>query len=130
MLFVIVPFVGAVITGAAGATVSIVRFTVFDTALTFPAASCCFAVIGCVPSDSAVVNVRLQVPSDCTSAVPIDVPLSYTVTVAPASPVPFIVGLLLFVIVPSAGAVITGADGTIVKFTVFDAPLTFPPESV
>ena len=44
-----------------------------------------------------------------------------------------ILGLLLFVTVPSAGPIITGADGavlSIVIFILFDAGLTFPAVSV
>src|ERR687893_28186 len=103
------PSAGAVITGAGGATVSTVNVTV-SAGETLPAASVCVAEIVCGPSANGVVGVTDHVPSAATTAVPSTVPAaSVTVTVAPGSPVPVIVGVASLTVDPSAGAVITGA---------------------
>src|SRR5580765_226412 len=124
------PSVGAVITGAAGAVVATVKVTGAETGETLPAGSAWVAVTVTAPSASGVVGVSDHVPPSATVAVPIVAPpAAVTVTVAPGSPVPPMVGVLSFVDDPSAGAVITGAVGALVstvKVTGADGGETFP----
>ena len=62
----------------------------------------------------------------------ISVPSTDTVTVAPGSPVPVIVGVLSLIVEPSAGAMITGGSGTSVSTVKVDEASgdTFPAGSV
>jgi hypothetical protein len=113
--FVAEPPAGPVITGAAGADVSTVNVSDADAGEVFPAASCCVAVIVCEPSANGVDGTQLQLPPLVTTAVHRVLPPSTTVTVAPASPEPVIVGVLSFVVEPLAGAVMAGADGAVVS---------------
>ena len=62
----------------------------------------------CVPSDSAVAGVNVQVPPAVTTAVPISVPPSVMWMVVPASPVPLRVGLLSLVVPPAPICPVTG----------------------
>ena len=122
---------------AVGAVVSILPVTAFDAAEVLPAASFAVAVIACVPIDKAVAGTNDHVPSvrDAT-AVPKTVVPSKTVTVAPFSAVPLIVGLVesveLFDVVAEIVA-ITGAFGAVVSIlpvTAFDAAEVLPAASV
>ena len=80
-----------------------------DDTLIFPTAFICVAESSIVPGGRGLVGIIFHVPSNSTTAVPISVygiPLSpfgsvaksaSTVTVAPTSPVPVIVGVASFV---------------------------------
>lgn len=59
---VVVPVMGAVTTGWAGATVSIITVTGVPTGLTLPAGSVTVVPSVCGPLDSGVVGAQLQVP--------------------------------------------------------------------
>ena len=83
-----------VIAGAAGGVLSIVALTWFDVGLVLPAASFWSAVKLWVPSESGELGVKVQSPLASTTADPIALPLSYTVTLAPGSPLPFRIGVL------------------------------------
>src|ERR687891_174294 len=90
---------------------STVKLTGSEAGEALPSASVWVAVTVWSPSVSGSVSSRLQVPSAATVVVPTTAPSMVTVTVAPGSPVPVIVGVLSFVISPSVGDVITGAAG-------------------
>ena len=110
------PSVGEVITGALGAAVSTVTITPVLAGLVFPPASVCVAVRLLSPSLSATVGVIENVPPAVQFAVgSTAVPFTSSVTVLPASQVPFISGVLSPVLVPSVGEVITGALGAAVS---------------
>ena len=83
-----------VIAGAAGGVLSIVALTWFDVGLVLPAASFWSAVKLWVPSESGELGVNVQSPLASTTADPIALPLSYTVTLAPGSPLPLRIGVL------------------------------------
>ena len=61
---------------ATGATVSTVKLTGAVFGLSLPAASFCEISIACGPSAKSVVGVKLQLPVESTTAVPISVPSS------------------------------------------------------
>src|SRR5580765_6432090 len=127
------PSVGAVMTGAAGAVVSIVKVTGAETGETLPAGSAWVAVTVTAPSASGVIGVSYHAPPRPTVAVPIGVPPALTVTVAPGSPVPVMVGVLSVRVDPSVGAVMTGAVGALVStvmVTGAEGGETFPAGSV
>src|SRR5918998_257113 len=129
----VAPSAGPVTTGGSGATVSTVNVTGSDAGETFPTASICVADTVCGPSPSGVVGSSVQVPSGATVAVPTTTPSTVTVTVAPGSPVPVIVGVLSAVISPSVGEVTTGASGAVastVNVLVGDAGDVLPAASV
>src|ERR671917_288304 len=129
----VAPSAGPVTTGGSGATVSTVNVTGSDAGETFPTASICVADTVCGPSPSGVVGSSVQVPSGATVAVPTTTPSTVTVTVAPGSPVPVIVGVLSEIVDPSAGLSTTGASGTVVStvnVTVSDAGDVLPAGSV
>ena len=89
---------------------TIVKDTV-SAALTLPSASAWVALTVCGPRGSATVGEHDHVPFVATTAVQRTVEPSVTVTVAPASPVPLINGVVSWTDAPSAGATITGAAG-------------------
>src|SRR5918998_338505 len=129
----VAPSAGPVTTGGSGATVSTVNVTGSDAGEAFPTASICVADTVCGPSPSGVVGSSVQVPSGATVAVPTTTPSTVTVTVAPGSPVPVIVGVLSEIVDPSAGLSTTGASGTVVStvnVTVSDAGDVLPAGSV
>jgi hypothetical protein len=64
------PVVGEVITGAAGTTVSILKLTPALTGEIFPATSVAVAVMMCVPSAIALVNVKENIPFAVVIVVP------------------------------------------------------------
>ena len=84
------------------------------------------------PPVSAVVVGTDQLPAELTGLVPISVPSMLTVTVAPGSPVPVIVGVSSLIVEPSSGAVITGGSGMPVSRVNVDVASgeVFPPSSV
>ena len=106
----VLPLVGLVITGAAGAVVSTVN--VRDAAgLLFPPGSVAVASIVWLPFAIGRAGEQLQVLPAFTNAVHSVTPFSLTVTVLPASAVPPIVGVLSFVALPTVGDVMVGVTG-------------------
>ena len=85
-------------TGAAGATLSIVRVQVLDTPLVLPAASVATAVRACGPSAIGEEGVKIHTPRPLATVVPIATPSTRTVTVAFASAVPLSVGVASLVV--------------------------------
>jgi hypothetical protein len=114
LLFVMDPLVGDVINGANGAVESIRIVTTVLEGDIFPDVSVDFAVKLCDPDVSALDGVNVKV-APVTVAVPADVPSTYTVTVVPATVVPDIIGITLFVEVPVKGIDIVGAVGATVS---------------
>ena len=90
------------------------RVTGLEPAPRLPAASAAVPVRTLFPSASGVVGVKLKRPSVPASAVPSTVPLSAMVTVAPASAVPVMVGVVSVV---GARASNTGAPGAVRSIT-------------
>ncbi len=86
----------ALMTGAAGATVSTVMTYSADVWLVLPAVSVAVAVKVCVAFGRAGVT-SVQSPEPSAVAVPITLPLRRTVTTAPASAVPASVGVVSLV---------------------------------
>src|SRR5215212_8941105 len=103
LLFVLVPLLGLLITGALGTAVATVMLTALEAAEVLLAASVALAVIEWAPSERAAVGVKLQVTELLASAVPL------------------MVGLLLFVLVPLLGLLITGALGAAVSTVMLTA---------
>jgi hypothetical protein len=102
---------------------------VFDCGDTLPTASVAVATAVCGPSARGVVGVIDHAPAPSAVAVPMGVPSTVTATVEFASAVPEIAGVGSFVDEPSAGVVITGADGAVVStvnVSGADAGDTFP----
>ncbi len=128
------PSVGDVILGAAGADVSTVTTTGVLAGLVLPPASVCVTVRLLSPSGSAVAGVMVNVPPAVQVAVGATaVPFTSSVTVLPASQVPFISGVVSLVLEPSVGDVILGAAGadvSTVTTTGVLAGLVLPPASV
>jgi hypothetical protein len=114
LLFVMDPLVGDVINGANGAVESIRIVTTVLEGDIFPDVSVDFAVKLCDPDVSALDGVNVKV-APVTVAVPADVPSTYTVTVVPATVVPDIIGITLFVEIPVKGIDIVGAVGATVS---------------
>src|SRR5215212_942393 len=112
VLLVLVP---EVILGALGAMVSTVMLTAAEADEVLPAASLAVAVMECVASLRFAPGVKVQVPVLLAVVVPMLPAPSKTVTVLLASAVPLMAGLLLLVMVPSAGLVMPGALGTTVS---------------
>src|SRR5204862_302436 len=94
--------------------VSTVNETALEAALWFSAASLAIAVIDFTPS-VRLEETQDQAPPPFAVAVQKVVPPCLTATVALTSAVPEIVGVALFVKLPPAGAVITGAAGGVVS---------------
>ena len=88
--------------GAAGALVSTVKSSGALDGPVLPAGSVATVVMLCSPWASGEVGVRLQAPLLPAVAVPIRVPLSYTLTVAPGSALPLKVGVVSSVVPWSA----------------------------
>ncbi|MNV65733.1 hypothetical protein D3C71_1584460 [compost metagenome] len=80
--------------GAAGGTVSTVKLNAWVGPLGLPALSVAVAVMACAPWPRSAVGVTLHVPSALTVVSPSSVAPSYTLTVLPALPVPWISGRL------------------------------------
>ncbi|MNS66885.1 hypothetical protein D3C72_1001160 [compost metagenome] len=130
------------ITGAVGATVSTTMVIPAEGGLVWPAASVAVVVRVWLPLASALGGVKLQLPLASTLVVPILVPLSKTVMVVPASPIPLRVGRASSVRCPlSSGPVslptssltikMSGASGVTRSGAVAWASLlTLPEESV
>jgi hypothetical protein len=116
------PSTGAVMTGAPGTVASTVKVTAALAGDMFPLASCCVAVIVCDPSAS-IGGRQDQAPVASTTAVHTVVAPSSTVTVAPSSPAPVMVGDASLVTEPFAGAVMLGATGGTVSTVNVTAPL-------
>ena len=110
---VVLPSAGAVTTGAAGATVSTVKFLGADTGLVLPAGSVATAVTVCKPSLSGAAGEQLQLPNALAVVVQSGRPPSLTVTVLFGSAVPPIIGVLSFVCV--TGVVTLGATGAVLS---------------
>src|SRR5690606_19546333 len=104
--------------GTGGATVPTVTDTSSDGPDTLHAALPSVAVIVCGPSSNGLSGVNDQLPFSSTVVVPNSVSPSRIVTVAPGSPVPVISGVLLPIVEPSSGDVITGGSGGSVSATV------------
>ena len=105
---------GAVVrVGASGAMLSMVRATATEAGDTLPTRSCAVAVRTLLPAVSGMVGVKLKPPFMPATAVPITIPLSKMVKVAPASAVPVMVGVVSFV--GPANAVMLGARGPTVS---------------
>ena len=83
-----------------GAVVSTTTVNAAEAGLALPATSTATAVRAWVPSFSAAVGVKLQPPSVVTVVLPISVPLSYRLMVAPGSPLPFSCGRVSSVLCP------------------------------
>jgi len=109
------PLPGVRITTGVGAVESIVNVLVV-TEETFPALSVVLTLSVILPSGSDVDEVRVQSPFPSTTPVPTSDPLpSNMVNIVPASPVPVMVGVVSFVVIPLVGLLIIGVDGTIVS---------------
>ena len=106
---------GGVITGAAGGALSILVFTWLEVGLVLPTASFWVAVKLWVPSESGVLGVKVQLPLASTTAVPMVLPPSMMLTMAPGSPVPERFGVVSFNGLGSG--LITGALGALVSIT-------------
>jgi hypothetical protein len=119
------PSTGDVITGASGITFTV---TGADASEVVPDAGSVWVAVSVEgPSGSAVAGVHDHVPSACTVAVQTVLPsASLTVTSSPAVPVPEIVGVASVVDEPSAGDVIAGTVGAIVKVSGDDAADVVP----
>ena len=127
----VLPCAGPSIVGAAGADVSTINMSVAS-ADGLPPLSVCDAVIVCAPS-GRVVDVHVKVPVALQVAVHNVVVPWRTVTVAPASHVPVMSGVLSLVLLPMTGAVIVGAAGaavSTVKVFGCDGSETLPAASV
>jgi hypothetical protein len=112
--FVFVPFAGTLMTGAAGAVVSMVKVSeAADEVL--PAASLAVADSVCEPCENVVAVGHVQVPPELAVTVQIVVAPSFTVTVELASAVPDGVCAATLVLVPFAGTLMTGAAGAVVS---------------
>src|SRR5690606_13159254 len=81
------------------------------------AASVAVAVMLYIPSIKPTDGLNPQSPPEVAVTVPTEVPFMNIVTVLLASAEPLIYGLVLVVIVPSAGVLITGAAGRISSTT-------------
>jgi hypothetical protein len=133
--FVWSPFDGAVILGALGAVVSIVRVR---GRLTVPfggrASSSLITVYVLVPSGSAAPGVQDQVPSACAVVVQRVVPLALRrVMVVPESAVPEKVGVVSLVVLPLSGRTKVGVFGGVastVKVTLSGVVSVFPAVSI
>ena len=133
-----------VMTGAAGATLSIVRVQVLETPLVLPAASVATAVRACGPSAIGEEGVKIHTPRPLATVVPIATPSTRTVTVAFASAVPLSVGVASLVVslmssepvrpgTSSTTCEITGAPGAVPSTLIVhgsDNPLGLPAGSV
>jgi hypothetical protein len=96
--FVVDPFAGVTTTGAGGGVVSIVNGTSAVAGPVVPA-TVCVALTVCDPSARGVVGVNVQLPEPSAVAVPVCAPLSReTLTVAPATAVPVMAGVVSFVV--------------------------------
>ena len=128
------PPTGEAMTGAEGATVSIVRPRTVDGPLVFPALSVASAVILCGPSPRTTREEQVQFPRLSANAVQ-SAPstLSVTVTLLNGSAVPAKFGVVSLVELPFAGDVNTGTAGAVVstvRLTAVDGVLLFPALSV
>ena len=115
----VLSFVGpwsGLIAGAAGGVLSIVALIWFDVGLVLPAASFWSAVKLWGPSESGALGVNVQSPLASTTADPIVLPPSYTVTLAPGSPLPFRIGVLSGL--GLGNGLITGAVGADESITI------------
>src|SRR5262245_21129522 len=101
------PPAGDVMAGGAGIASWTVNVTGSPAGEVLPAGSVCVAAIVCGPSANAD-DVQDQAPSSSTVAVHSTVESDRTVTVAPGSPVPEMVGAASWVVEPPAGAVMAG----------------------
>ena len=133
-----------VMTGAAGATLSIVRVQVLETGLVLPAASVATAVRVCGPSAIGVSGVKIHTPRPLATVVPIATPSTRRVTVAFGSAVPLSVGVASLVVslissepvrpgTSSTTCEITGAPGAVPSTLIVhesDNPLGLPAGSV
>src|SRR5580698_4974681 len=87
--------------GVAGTLVLITTWVGVDAALDVPAAFVSVTVMLLSPEGSGLVGVNDHVPSPATLVEPIAVPLSYTVIVSPAVPVPLMCGVESAVVPPA-----------------------------
>ncbi len=127
---VVLPAVGEITVGAAGAVLSTVKLRVGEVTLP-PPESVTVAIRLCGPLPSAVLGVQLQLPLASTVVVQIVVPPSFTTTVPLGVPVPLIVGRGVAHRLARAWALLmAGAMALLtVKFCV-SAGLVLPAESV
>ena len=102
---------GAVI---AGAVLLTVKLTAVEAGLVLPAGSVAVAVMLCGPLVNGLL-MQLHTPLPFAIAVQSVTPPSFTVTVAPGSALPLIVGVLLLDVLPAVGALMLGAPGTAVS---------------
>ena len=101
---------GLTTTGAAGATVSTVKFT-GELNGVVPLAFVAVAVATCAPFDSAEEGVQLKAPAASVVVVQTITPSTLTLIVTLGLDVPLMTGWLLPVTLLFAGAVITGVSG-------------------
>src|ERR1700712_901231 len=81
--------------GAGGMVVSTLNGKSADGLLVAPVAGfVCVAVMSCGPSASGVTGLNVQSPDGFTVVVPISTPLSFTCTMSPGTPLPWIAGWL------------------------------------
>jgi hypothetical protein len=129
---VVVPLVGEVMTGAAGATVSMVTDSAGLSAEVLPAGSVAVRRMLCDTLLRAEPAVMVYVPPTGQSCVPADEPSMTSVTVSPGVQLPVKSGVLSFVIlsVPekpeSVAAVrsgIVGVAGAVISTVIFNAGL-------
>ncbi len=108
-----------------GTVVSTVMIRAVDGELVLQAASVAVAVRLCTPSASGEI-LKLQSPLTSALAVPIGAVsfISNNSTVLPTSAVPFIVivTVLVFIVAPLTGEVITGASGAVVSVSSLPPP--------
>ena len=126
---VVLPSSGEVITGAAGASVSMRKALVFDGGEELPAASVEITYAPCRPAANGVVGVKKNSPALFAVVVPIEAPSTKISTSAPGSAPPLNVGVLSLVTSPSAGRFSVGATGasvSMVKSLTFDRPEVTP----
>jgi hypothetical protein len=126
---VVLPVVGEITVGAAGAVLSIVNVRVGDVALP-PPESVTVAAMVCEPLLSGVLGVQLQLPLASAVVVQIIVAPSFTTTVPLGVPVPTMVGVVSLTACPAVGLLMAGVMALLtVKFCVSGA-LVLPAESV
>lgn len=129
LILVLKVSVGVMITGVAGASVSIVTALV-PAGLVLPAGSVALALSVYSPGVSGVVGVHAQVPAAVTVVEHSGIPPAVTVITAPTSPVPVMVGVVSFTLPPLAGDTIAGATGAMVSILIVsgsDGRLLLPP---
>ena len=126
------PFAGPTTTGAAGGVVSTVKVLVLELTETLPTESVAMARTVCEASLNVEV-VKVQLPEPLAVVVPTETPSMNTVTVALASAVPVMEGVVVATREPLAGLETTGAAGAVVstvKVLVAELIDTLPTASV